>query len=414
MKLNQKIVDGLELPTEKSAIIFWDDECPGLGARLQGDAQRWVVRYRVAGNPKQKQITLGPMVGMSLRKAREAAAEYTSSAKRGVDRAADEKAKAAEARRLEKSRAEGRLAVIVDRYLKHAETHLRPSTFKDLKRYLTVSWRPMHDEVVTDLDTRDIVSRLEMIAIDSGPVAANRARSAVSQCMSWAVGRGIIHRNPLIGTRAIAAEKPRERLLTNDEISKLWAETNRPGDFAAIVRLLLLTAQRREEVAAMRWSEIDLERRLWEIPSTRTKNGRPHQVSLSDRVASILEALPRRDERELVFGTGKGGFSGWGQSKARSDRRSGLNDWRIHDLRRTAVTGMAELGIQPHVIEAVVNHVSGHKGGVAGIYNRATYADEKRNALQRWADHVTRMVGEGSTAKVMTLPVARQHEFGRG
>lgn len=147
---------------------------------MQGKARRWVVRYRITGNPKQKQITLGPMAGMSLRKAREAAAEYTGPARRGVDRAAVEKAEAEDAQRLEKSRMAGRFAVIVDRYLQRAEAHLRSSTFKDLRRYLTVSWAPMHDRVVTDLDTRDVIARLETIADDSGPVAANRARSALS------------------------------------------------------------------------------------------------------------------------------------------------------------------------------------------------------------------------------------------
>jgi len=406
MKLNQKIVDSLELPAGKSATIYWDDECPGLGARLQGNARRWVVRYRVAGNTKQKQITLGPMAGMSLRRAREAAVEYTGSAKRGVDLVAAERAEAEEAQRLEKSRAEGRLITIVDRYLRHAATHLRPSTLRDLTRYLTVTWQPMHDDVVSELDTRSIIARLEAIAADSGPVAANRARSALSQCMSWAVARGIIAQNPLIGTRAIAVEKPRDRVLANDEISKLWNETDRPGDYAAIIRLLLLTGQRREEVASMRWSEIDLDRRLWEIPSARTKNRRPHQVPLSDRAASILEALPRREGRDLVFGTGKGGFSGFGQSKARSDRRSGLEDWRIHDLRRTTVTFMAEIGIQPHVIEAVVNHISGHKAGVAGVYNKAEYLPEKREAMSRWADHIDSIVA-GKPEKVIQL--RREH-----
>ena len=344
---------------------------------------------------------------MSLRKAREAAVECMGAAKRGVDRSATQKAEAAEAQRLQKSKVEGRLDVIVGRYLKHAVTELRPSTFKDLRRYLTVTWAPMHDRVVTDLDVRDLMTRLEAIAVDNGPVTANRARSALSQCMSWATARGIIHRNPLIGTRAIATEKARERILTDEEISRLWAETARPGDYAAIVRLLLLTGQRREEVAAMRWTEIDTERRLWEIPGERTKNHRPHQVPLSDQAMSILEALPRRDGRDLVFGAGKGGFSGWGQSKARSDRRSGLSGWRIHDLRRTAVTGMAETGISPHIVEAVVNHISGHKGGVAGVYNRATYADEKRIALQRWADHVSRLVGEKAGSTVVQMPLAR-------
>jgi len=121
MKLNQKVVEGLELPAGKSAIIFWDDECPGLGVRIQGKARRWVVRYRVAGDPKQKQITLGPLAGMSLRKAREVAVDYTGTAKRGIDRSAVDKAEAIKAQRLEKSRAEGRLETIVDRYLHHAE-----------------------------------------------------------------------------------------------------------------------------------------------------------------------------------------------------------------------------------------------------------------------------------------------------
>ncbi len=388
MKLNQKLVDALELPDGKNAIIFWDDECPGLGARLQGNARRWIVRYRISGHAKQRQVTLGPMAGMSLRKARETAVEYTGAARRGVDRAAVEETEAAKAQLLAKTRAEGILGNIVDRYLKHAEKQLRPSTFKDLKRYLTITWAPLHDEVVSDLDTRSIVARLEVIADENGPVAANRARSALSQCMSWAVTSGVINRNPLIGTRAIAKEKPRERVLSPDEIATLWTETNRPGDFPTIVRLLLLTAQRREEVAAMRWSEVDFDRRIWELPGVRTKNGRPHQVPLSDQVTAILEALERREGRDLVFGKGKGGFSGWGQSKARFDRRSGLRDWRLHDLRRTAVTVMADIGIQPHVIEAIVNHISGHRAGVAGIYNRATYAAERRTALQRWADHI--------------------------
>ncbi|MGI9503692.1 MAG: site-specific integrase, partial [Geminicoccaceae bacterium] len=197
------------------------------------------------------------------------------------------------------------------------------------------------------------------------------------------------------------------RVLSNDEIAKLWAETDRLGDFAAIIRLLLLTGQRREEVAAMRWSEIDLERRLWEIPGTRTKNHRPHQVPLSDQVLGILETLDRRQGRDLIFGTGKGGFSGFGQSKARSDRRSGLSGWRVHDLRRTAVTGMVEIGIQPHVVEAVVNHISGHKGGVAGIYNKATYATEKRQALKAWANALEAIAhGRAASSNVVAMTAA--------
>lgn len=153
----------------------------------------------------------------------------------------------------------------------------------------------------------------------------------------------------------------------------------------------------------MRWSEINLNRDIWAIPESRTKNARAHMVPLSAQAKAVVESQPRRPGRDLVFGIGKGGFSGWGRCKERSDRRSGLSDWRLHDLRRTCVTGMAEIGIQPHVIEAVVNHISGHKGGVAGIYNRATYFDEKKAALQRWGDHLARVVGEGTVPVVVPL-----------
>ena len=137
----------------------------------------------------------------------------------------------------------------------------------------------------------------------------------------------------------------------------------------------------------MRWSEIDLDAEVFTMSAERTKNKRSHSVPLSMQALDILRTTPMRANRDLLFGEGKGSFSGWSRSKQRLDQRSGVGDWTLHDLRRSAVTGMAELGCQPHVIEAVVNHVSGHKAGVAGIYNRATYAAEKRVALQMWADH---------------------------
>jgi integrase len=150
---------------------------------------------------------------------------------------------------------------------------------------------------------------------------------------------------------------------------------------------LFLTGQRREEVGGMRWSELDLKEKLWSLPSDRTKNGRPHDVPLTGPVLQILASRDRPTDRDFVFGKGKGPFSGWSKAKASLDSKTGLRDWRLHDLKWTAVTGMAELGFQPHIIEAIVDHLSGHKSGVAGIYNRATYAAEKRDALGIWSDY---------------------------
>jgi integrase len=181
------------------------------------------------------------------------------------------------------------------------------------------------------------------------------------------------------------------------------------GDYGNIVRLLMLTGQRREEVGGMLWSELDLSGARWRIAPSRTKNGLEHEVPLSDAAVEILKSRTRRDNRDLVFGTGEGPFQGWSNAKAGLDERileairkdlgpkATLKPWRLHDIRRTVATRMADLGVLPHVIEAVLNHISGHKAGVAGVYNRAAYADEKRAALMLWANHVLSLLNGTST-----------------
>jgi integrase len=204
------------------------------------------------------------------------------------------------------------------------------------------------------------------------------------------MGEGLAETNPVIGTNKAAEEVSRDHTLSPAELKAIWSHC-RDDDYGRIVRLLILTAQRREEVAAMAWDELDLAGALWAIPKARTKNGLPHDIPLSRPALEIVEAVPHRDGRALVFGEGEGGFQGWSNAKTALDERikeSGLKvrPWRLHDLRRTAATMMADkLGVQPHVIEAILNHISGHKAGVAGIYNRATYAKEKREALDLWA-----------------------------
>jgi integrase len=156
------------------------------------------------------------------------------------------------------------------------------------------------------------------------------------------------------------------------------------------VRLLLLTGQRRNEIGKLQWSEVDLARGMIVLPPERTKNSREHSLPLSRQAQAILECLPHRNTTGFLFG--KRGFSDWDRGKQELDQRLGIAPYRLHDLRRTCATGMAELGVQPHIIEAVLNHVSGHKGGVAGIYNRAKYEGEMRDALTKWADHVEALI----------------------
>ena len=190
------------------------------------------------------------------------------------------------------------------------------------------------------------------------------------------------------GTAKANENGSRERVLTRDELRKLWRGL---GDdpFSDIVRLLLLTGQRRTEIGRLQWSEVDLARKLIVLPPERTKNGRQHELPLSRQAMAIVERQPRRNSTGFVFSDN--GNHDWDRGKARLDGKLGIAPYTLHDLRRTCATGMAELGVQPHIIEAVLNHVSGHKAGVAGIYNRARYEREMRSALQRWADHLDKI-----------------------
>jgi integrase len=178
-------------------------------------------------------------------------------------------------------------------------------------------------------------------------------------------------------------------VLTQEELRKLWHSLD-DSPFSDIVRLLLLTGQRRNEIGHLQWGEIDLARKLITIPASRAKNGREHSVPLSGQALAILVQQPRRNSSAFLFSDVEG-FKNWGAAKQRLDQRLPIAPWTLHDLRRSASTWMAEIGVLPHIVEAVLNHRSGHKQGVAGRYNWAKYADEMRFALQRWADHVERI-----------------------
>jgi integrase len=287
----------------------------------------------------------------------------------------------------------------VARYLERKQVTLKPRSYCEVQRHLLNHAKPLHRLRLGEIDRRTIAALLAEVE-EGGPYARNRVRSSLSAFFAWAIREGFIEANPVVGTGKAEQNGARERVLTEAELREIWSALPRQGQFGDIVRLLILTGQRRREISALCWSEVDFERRLIAFPPARTKNKRLHELPLSAQAQTILKRQPHRKDRDLIFGLGNGGFSGFSEGKKTLDktihakhRRKPMPDWRIHDLRRTCATGMAELGIQPHIIEAVLNHVSGHKAGVAGIYNRARYEGEMRGALQRWADHVTAIVG---------------------
>jgi integrase len=389
MRLTKANVAKVSLPAGKSDAIIFDDDLPGFGLRLRAGGKRtWLAQYRIGA--KQRRVSLGTVENTDADEARRRAKTTLSKVHLGQD-PQDEKNDT-------RARAAVTLRAIIDSYLvRHAEIRLKKNSLIEVRRYLCVLWSPLHETAVHSVTRATVAARLAEIAGANGPYAANRARAALSSFYGWAIGEGLTDINPVVGTNKATAETARDRVLGDDELALVWRHAG-AGDYGAIIRLLILTGQRREEIGGMLWDELDLEAGLWSIGSARTKNRKAHDVPLSPAAVAILRAIPRREGREYVFGAGAGAFQGWSNSKSALDARIAQaggkgSPWRLHDIRRTVATRLGDMKVLPHVVEAVLNHISGHKAGVAGIYNRAVYAAEKREALDRWAQRVLEIVG---------------------
>ena len=240
---------------------------------------------------------------------------------------------------------------------------------------------------IDEIKRPDVVAVLDSIVANGTPYRANRALATIKKLFSWCVDRGVLDFNPLTGLKPPSKETARDRVLTDKELAACWQEADiEDFPFGPFLKLLILTGQRRGEVAGMQWSEIDFERAVWTISAKRVKNASQHAVPLAPLAIEILKAIPRFVRCDLVFTTnGKREISGFGRLKRRMDRAMGSDDWRVHDIRRSVATNMAMMGIAPHIIEAVLNHKTGIVSGVAAVYNRHAYLNEKKEALERWA-----------------------------
>lgn len=421
----QRDLERLSVPPGKTEVFHFDARCPGLAVRIQRTGKPTFVVWFTAPGGKRKRLTIGPVAGVELDEARRKAADTINAARSGRDPASERKqARIAAAEVLT-------VGDIIRAYLRdHAERHQRPRTLIETRRALDRHWRPLHVLPAVTVGRRDVSARLLELSRASGTVGANRARANLSACFAWAMKAGLVDQNPVVGT-VKGEETSRERVLTPAELRAIWLATADLNGYDAIVRLLMLTGARRLEVGGMAHSEIDRDRALWLVPAARTKTAREHEVPLSRLAHAIIAAFPELPGRPYLFGRGgRTPFSGWSRSKERLDERIArqraehrlgrslgdgeepevkdrLEPWTLHDLRRSLVTHMAdreEIGIEPHIIEAVVGHASGHKGGIAGTYNRAAYREQKKVALQVWADWLEALVeGRHSAGNVVAM-----------
>jgi integrase len=253
---------------------------------------------------------------------------------------------------------------------------------------------------VHSIARRDVIDIVNAVVDRGAPVAANKTLKVVRSFFGWCVGRAILERSPCDGVRAPTVERARDRILTDRELARIIRAACRlGGPYGAIVEVLALTGQRRDEVARMTWNEVDLEHWVWTLPAVRTKNDKPHIVQLSDRVVAVIRAQQRIGG--LVFSrsgvTPVGDFS---IQKRRLDDLCGVSHWRLHDLRRTMVSGMARLGVAPHVADKILNHVSGTISSVAAVYQRHEFLNERREALERWCTHVEGLLRDGEAVEL--------------
>ena len=393
MKFTGDTAATFALPKGQTEGMVFDDAMPGLALRIRaGGSRAWIYQYKISR--RNRRVTIGNASVVSLAKARKTAADLHAQVRLGADPAGK--------RAEDRVRAGDTMAAALAAYMPYQQVRLKPLSLLQVRRHLFKHCKPLHLLQLARIDRRTVSARMTAIATKSGPVESNRVRSSLAAFFAWCVREGWVDTNPVAGGSR-SPERSRERVLSDDELKAIWAGTADSRDYSAIVRLLMLTGQRRDEIGGLKWSEVDGDRIV--LPAARTKNAREHVVPLALAARVVLDARPHHHGRDFVFGR-TNGFSGWSVSKAALDEQLGniVDGWTHHDLRRTAATRMAEMGIAPHIVEACLNHVSGHKAGVAGIYNRADYAEQKRHALNAWADRLLGIV-EGRAEPSTVIPL---------
>lgn len=437
----------VKIKSNKARREIPDGVLPGLYIVVHPTGRKaWALRYRANGAPKK--LTLGPYLagddvtaaGEELIRIRREASEALERVRQGGDPAAAKQVAKRQAKEEDQTRRD-HFRTVVERYLKSmAKRRNLPEKARLIgMRRKGDEWEAIKgravslwgDRRIQEVTRRDVREHLETLA-ETAPIGANRTFSELRTFFNWCVGKDVIATSPIAGLKAPSEENAsRNRVLmrrkaipdsTDDELRWLWQSAlsydrsddgegkggigrKHRGPFGPFVQMLILTGQRRNEVAGMKWAELDLTEREWTIPAARAKNGQEHLVPLSDQAVKILQALPRIKGSSFVFTTtGDAPISGWSRMKARLDKLMEeiareergevveVPHWTLHDIRRTVAAGMQRLGIRMEVTEKVLNHVSGSFSGIAGVYQVHDFAEEKRTALEAWANYIDNLL----------------------
>lgn len=434
-RLTKRAVDALTCPPGRKDVLVFDAELKGFGVRVTAQgAKVFLFQYRAGGPPRR--IVLGEYGIITPDKAREAAEVLRGQVKAGKDPKAETDA-ARRAAAIAAAEARARAAadaltfgVLVERWRDLHLANRREAYRREASRALLVSFATWKDRPAHTIKPADAVAELDSIATDRGPAAARSAFAYARAMFGWAMKRQLLADNPFATIQAPEPVADRDRVLADAELAAVWRAAEGLGwPMGDFTRIAILTLQRRDEVAGMRWAELAADLSTWTLPGERTKNRKSHVVHLAAPARAILKAAPRLKGSALVFTTtGKTPVSGFSGAKAALDRaittarkKAGteppeLSAWRLHDLRRTGVTRLAALGFPPHVCDRLLNHVQGAIQGVAAVYQRHEFLPERQAAMEAWAEHVlavaegkrSRQFLDSEGAEVLPLEAARR------
>src|SRR5215211_7398910 len=380
VRLTKSAIDGLATPNKDT--VYWDGVLPGFGVKVTPLGRKvFIVMYRVAGaGSRLRKYTIGPYGRVTLAMARAQAQKVFAARLDGRD-------PAEEKRQSRRRLIVDQISDLVEAFIQQRVLPLRTAKViaNRFRREIVSRWG---GKSIHEIKKRDVIELVTEVS-DGGPDAGHRVLKSLKTFFKWCVGQGIIDFSPAESVRSYWRVKSRDRVLTDEELAAvlLAARQLRPP-YDGIIEVLALTGQRREEVAQMQWTEINQANRTWSIPAERSKNGRAHIVHLSEQAWAVIDRFPRACA--YVFATAnRKRAQNIKTAKAAVDAASGVTGWRLHDLRRTVVSGMARLGVAPHVADKILNHQTGTISGVAAVYQRHEFMKERKEALDLWARHVS-------------------------